>query len=85
MTNFALTPDIEQSELDAVFALEGQPIRVEQGTADTTVFPFTTDALVTEYQGRHNPVSYKKYNGVSHGGIVISAASDSLKFLKSHR
>jgi acyl dehydratase len=30
MTNFALTPDIEQSELDAVFALEGQPIRVEQ-------------------------------------------------------
>jgi predicted esterase len=61
------------------------PIRVEQGTADTTVFPFTTDALVTEYQGRHNPVSYKKYNGVSHGGIVISAASDSLKFLKSHR
>jgi acyl dehydratase len=30
MTNFVLTPDIEQAAVDAVVALEGEPIRVEQ-------------------------------------------------------
>jgi pimeloyl-ACP methyl ester carboxylesterase len=61
------------------------PVLVEQGTADTTVFPFTTDGLVSEYQDRGNPVKYRKFEGATHGGIVVSGAKASLKFLKAHR
>jgi pimeloyl-ACP methyl ester carboxylesterase len=58
------------------------PVRVEQGTADQTVFPFLTDQLVDEFTGRKNPVVYNTYDGVSHGGIVDAADADALKFLK---
>jgi pimeloyl-ACP methyl ester carboxylesterase len=58
------------------------PVRVEQGTNDTTVFPQFTDALVDEFTKRGNPVSYEKYDGVSHGAIVDAAQADSLSFLK---
>jgi dienelactone hydrolase len=61
------------------------PVLVEQGTADTTVFPFTTDGLVTEYRRRGNPVEYRTYEGVGHGEVVVAGAAESLKFLRGHR
>ncbi|MEA2310146.1 MAG: hypothetical protein QOE28_114 [Solirubrobacteraceae bacterium] len=61
------------------------PVLVEQGAADTTVLPPFTEQLVKEYKGRGNPVTYKTYKGVSHGGIVVSAAKDSTAFLKKRR
>src|SRR3954451_7390667 len=60
------------------------PLDVEQGAADTTVFPGLTDHLVKLYRGRGSKVSYKKYKGVSHGGVVVSAADHATKYLKSH-
>src|SRR4051794_40203185 len=57
---------------------------VEQGAADTTVFPSLTDQLVQQYRGRGSKVTYKKYKGVSHGGVVVSAADHATKYLKSH-
>jgi fermentation-respiration switch protein FrsA (DUF1100 family) len=62
-----------------------QPVLVEQGTADGTVFPFTTDALVSDYRKRGNRVKYHTYENVGHGDIVVAAAKDSLKYLKAHR
>jgi pimeloyl-ACP methyl ester carboxylesterase len=61
------------------------PVLIEQGTADSTVFQFTDDQLVAEYKKRGNPVTYTTYDGVDHGGIVVSGAAESLKFLKAHR
>ena len=60
------------------------PTQIDQGTADTTVFPTFTDALVKEFQGRKNPLTYLKYDGVTHGGVVSAANTNALKFLK-HR
>jgi pimeloyl-ACP methyl ester carboxylesterase len=60
------------------------PVDVEQGAADTTVFPGLTDDLVKQYRGRGSKVTYKKYKGVSHGGVVVSAAAHATKYLKSH-
>jgi pimeloyl-ACP methyl ester carboxylesterase len=61
------------------------PIRIEQGKADTTVFPNFTDALVSKYGGKHLKVTYKTYDGVDHGGAVTNAkpAADATKFVKS--
>ncbi len=55
------------------------PVEIEQGTADTTVFPAfsqqTADALKT---------TYKTYNGLNHGTIVTAAKpqADATAFLK---
>ena len=58
------------------------PVRIEQGTADTTVFPNFTQSLVGEIKA---DVSYKTYTGVDHGGIVLKAkpAADATKFIRS--
>jgi pimeloyl-ACP methyl ester carboxylesterase len=58
------------------------PVQVDQGTADTTVLPPFTDGLVGEFNERHNPVTYLKYDGVTHGGIVDAANKNALRFLK---
>jgi pimeloyl-ACP methyl ester carboxylesterase len=59
------------------------PVRVEQGKADTTVLPGFTDALVTSYQQRHVPVTYKTYAGIDHGGVVSGApAADATKWIR---
>ena len=50
-------------------------MHVQQGTADTTVFKLFTDPLVDEYRKRGNPVTYKTYEGVDHGGVVTDARS----------
>jgi acetyl esterase/lipase len=60
------------------------PLAVEQGAADTTVFPGLTDDLVKQLRGRGTKIDYTKYEGVSHGGVVVSAADHATKYLKSH-
>ena len=60
------------------------PVRVQQGTADTTVFKAFTDPLVADYRKRGNPVTYLTYEGVDHGGIVTNAksADDATKYIR---
>jgi pimeloyl-ACP methyl ester carboxylesterase len=61
------------------------PVRIEQGTADQVVFKAFTDPLVDEYRKRGNPVTYKTYEGVDHGGIVSDARSvrDATKYVRA--
>jgi pimeloyl-ACP methyl ester carboxylesterase len=60
------------------------PLRIEQGKADTTVFPAFTDQLVQSYTQRGIALTYKTYDGVDHGGVVTSAAPqvDATAFIK---
>src|SRR5262249_18633570 len=44
------------------------PVQIEQGTADTTVFPGFTEPTATALKA-----TYKTYNGLTHSAIVTSA------------
>jgi hypothetical protein len=57
------------------------PVRIEQGLADTTVFPNFTQSLVSEIEAR---VTYKTYRGVDHGEAVTARApaNDATKFIR---
>jgi pimeloyl-ACP methyl ester carboxylesterase len=57
------------------------PVRIEQGSADTTVLPTFTEQLRDEYAKRGNPVTYTSYKDVTHGGVVDAAAKNATKFL----
>ena len=61
------------------------PLRIEQGTADTTVLPLFTDQLNTELTKRGTKVVYKKYDGVNHGTVVTAKAptTDATKYIRS--
>jgi pimeloyl-ACP methyl ester carboxylesterase len=59
------------------------PVRIEQGTADTTVLPPFTDQLAQTLTKRGTPLVYKRYQGVDHGGIVVSAAADARSWLRT--
>jgi hypothetical protein len=48
------------------------PLRIEQGVADTTVFPTFTDQLVDVYEKAGTKLTYDKVGGIDHGGIVTS-------------
>src|SRR3954454_17798374 len=50
------------------------PVQIEQGKADTTVIPIFTDQLVTALKGRGATVTYKTYEGLDHGGVVVRSA-----------
>jgi predicted esterase len=58
------------------------PVRIEQGTADQTVFPAFTQALVDEYRTNGVKVTYKTYDGVSHGGVVNAGAGDATTWIR---
>jgi pimeloyl-ACP methyl ester carboxylesterase len=58
------------------------PVRIEQGTADGTVFEVFTKQLVDEYAQNGVKVVYKTYNGVSHGEVVNAAAGDATKWIR---
>jgi pimeloyl-ACP methyl ester carboxylesterase len=58
------------------------PLRIEQGSADGTVLPLFTDALARELKaGGATGITYKKYAGVDHGGIVSAAAKDATTWI----
>src|SRR3954452_11100093 len=55
------------AEDDAENLLIRTPVRIEQGSADTTVFPSFTDQLAQALKGRKTPLVYRKLEGVNHG------------------
>jgi hypothetical protein len=61
------------------------PVQIQQGTADQTVFQTFTDQTVDAYKQRGNPVTYKTYQGVDHGGAVKDAhsAADATKYVRA--
>ena len=59
------------------------PVLIEQGLADTTVFPIFTQQLDAELTGRGDPVGLRTYPGVTHGGVVIAAAGDAMRWIAS--
>lgn len=59
------------------------PVLIEQGLADTTVFPIFTQQLDAELTGRGDPVRLRTYPGVTHGGVVIAAAGDATRWIAS--
>ena len=59
------------------------PVEILQGTADTTVFPQFTDQLVTALKGNGANVTYKTFDGISHGAVVNAGDTDALAFAKA--
>ncbi len=58
------------------------PILIAQGTADTTVFPVYTDKLKDELVSAGDQVTYNKYAGVNHVGVVTTGEPDALAFFR---
>jgi pimeloyl-ACP methyl ester carboxylesterase len=52
------------------------PLLIEQGEADTTVFPGLTDELVAEYKSHGMHPTYDTYDGVVHEQVVKTGAKD---------
>lgn len=59
----------------------GTQVLVEQGLADSTVFPQFTDDLVAQYRERGIGTIYHTYKGVTHGGVVVAAAPDATRYI----
>jgi pimeloyl-ACP methyl ester carboxylesterase len=58
------------------------PVEILQGTADTTVLPLFTDQLDKDLQTNGAKVTYRKYDGIDHGGIVKAANANALAFAR---
>ncbi|HET6507704.1 MAG TPA: lipase family protein [Baekduia sp.] len=60
------------------------PVLLEQGTADTTVFPVFTDQLASElrHNGTDGRLYYRKLDGVDHGGIVVAGAKPATTWIE---
>jgi dipeptidyl aminopeptidase/acylaminoacyl peptidase len=58
------------------------PILIAQGTADTTVFPVYTDQLKDELVSAGDQVTYAKYPGANHVGVVTSGEADAMAFFQ---
>jgi pimeloyl-ACP methyl ester carboxylesterase len=59
------------------------PILIAQGTADTTVFPTFTDQLKDQLVNAGDQVTYNKYPGVNHVGVVTTGEPDALAFFQA--
>jgi acetyl esterase/lipase len=59
------------------------PVLIPQGAADGTVFPTFTDQLDAELRAKGAKVTYRKYAGVDHAGIVTAAAADATRYIAS--
>ena len=57
------------------------PVLIAQGSADTTVFPSLTDALVGRLKQQHDTITFKSYKGVSHAGVVGAGYASATSFL----
>jgi len=58
------------------------PLLIDQGAADTTVFPTFTDQLAKDLAKNGNKgLTYTKYPGVDHAGIVTAAAKDATAWI----
>jgi pimeloyl-ACP methyl ester carboxylesterase len=78
----------DTSALDPVLAAmnpavrTSAPILLAQGTSDTTVFPNFTDQLNGELTNLGDHVTYNKYSGVNHVGVVTAGEADALAFFE---
>jgi pimeloyl-ACP methyl ester carboxylesterase len=63
-------------------AKTSEPIFVGQGDADALVVPELTDALVVRLCAIGDDVTYRRYPGASHGGVVESAREDVLGWIE---
>ncbi len=58
------------------------PLLIDQGTADGTVIPVFTDQLTKELTTNGaKALTYKKYPGIDHAGIVTAAAKDATAWI----
>jgi acetyl esterase/lipase len=87
--NRVFQPGVDVSGLVAVISANDPedlrirtPVRVEQGSADGTVFQVFTDQLVDKYEATGTAVTYRVYDGVTHGGIVDAAARDATTWIR---
>lgn len=58
------------------------PVLIEQGLADTTVFPAFDKELSQSLRGAGDSVTYHTYAGASHSGVLIASAKDATAFVK---
>jgi pimeloyl-ACP methyl ester carboxylesterase len=58
------------------------PILIAQGAADTTVFPTYTDQLKDQLVNAGDQVTYNKYPGVNHVGVVTTGEPDAMAFFQ---
>jgi pimeloyl-ACP methyl ester carboxylesterase len=58
------------------------PVRIEQGQADSTVFPQFTSLLVDELRGRGTTVGYRTYPGANHVGVIAAGGADATKWIR---
>ncbi|MGA9857258.1 MAG: alpha/beta hydrolase [Solirubrobacteraceae bacterium] len=58
------------------------PVVLEQGLADTTVFPAFDQQLSQELGKLGDAVAYHTYAGATHGSVITAAAKDATAFLK---
>ena len=59
------------------------PVRVEQGADDTTVFRPFVDQLVRKLRRRGARVTYRTWEGATHGGVVVNAADDATNWIRA--
>lgn len=57
------------------------PVLLAQGESDTTVFPAFSDQTVAALRSRGTKVTYDKYPGVDHGGVVQASAKAAERFI----
>ena len=57
------------------------PLLVLQGSADTTVPPAATDAMVTRMRLGAQPVEYRTYPGADHRGVLDASFADALAWV----
>jgi len=79
----AVTAELGRDDDPEQLTIPG-PVLIEQGLADTTVFPNFTNDLNTELKGRGVKVTYRTYAGVDHGGAVVNTkvANDAFAWVK---
>ena len=57
------------------------PLLIAQGSSDSTVFPSYTDQTVSDLEGRGAKITYDKYPGVDHTGVVEASRVDAEAFI----
>ena len=58
------------------------PLRIAQGSKDTTVFPPFTDETVASLRSRGTKVTYKTYPGIDHVHIPLASRADNDAFIR---
>jgi pimeloyl-ACP methyl ester carboxylesterase len=72
---------IQLKENDATYLQIQKPVLVLQGLSDTTVFPETTEALVTTMKANGVDITLEEFPGASHTGVITAGASNATTFL----